>query len=647
MSLTDDNGWAGVGYNNPHVATPALDALAAGGLILTAHYAYKFCAPTRASFLTGRLPYKLAATRSNLNGGYIGAMPDGTHLSYAMLPKKLAAAGYYSVHIGKWHQGMYAPAYAPIARGFNHSLGFLEGGEDHNTSKAFGTHGEVDLSFGAPPAAWPTCEWSELAGVALQSFYDPASTDIDAYAPWPARFDDESGCRALCENRIDCAGYSWRANDTTHQHWHKCFLVSKDGGAHPSAAAFRSATCARPRTNTTWAARGLNGTYTGETFAAEAVRVIEAHDPAVPLFMYLALHNTHAPLEAPWPYVAPFAAQYPDDVKRRATFCGMLSYVDATVANVTAALRRRQMWANTLFVWTNDNGSPIFVGGSNHPLRGGKGSNWEGGTRVPAFVTGGVLPAAMAGKTSNGLIHICDWSATFLELAGLPPDAGEPHAVAPSDSISAWPWLSGRAATSARAELVYDHNMFELAQGAAKPCLVLNYSGEARCARGALQRDGWKLVVGPEAQASWFGWFSPNASNPVNRSSPSVTAQACFPDAPCLFNLNASMTEHGDVSAAHPDVVAALLRRFRELAGQYVKLAFEFQPGRHHSSPRAFARFAVLDGRPAIGADAQVKYPAGAPGGPRSLQPFQHRHRGSVARGLGRRRARGEERDAL
>ena len=296
MALTDDNGWAGVGYNNPHVATPALDALAAGGLILTAHYAYKFCAPTRASLLTGRLPYKLAATRSNLNGGYIGAMPDGTHLSYAMLPKKLAAAGYYSVHIGKWHQGMYAPAYAPIARGFNHSLGFLEGGEDHNTSKAFGTHGEVDLSFGAAPAAWPTCEWSELAGVALQSFYDPASTDIDAYAPWPARFDDESGCRALCENRIDCAllvAGEPRPTSTGTS------ASSCPRTAAPTRAP-SSPTCARPRTNTTWAARGLNGTYTGETFAAEAVRVIEAHDPAVPLFMYLALHNTHAPLEAPW-----------------------------------------------------------------------------------------------------------------------------------------------------------------------------------------------------------------------------------------------------------------------------------------------------------------------------------------------------------
>ena len=55
----------------------------------------------------------------------------------------------------------------------------------------------------------------------------------------------------------------------------------------------------------------------------------------------------------------------------------------------------------------------------------------------------------------------------------------------------------------------------------------------------------------------------------LRSSLPSVAAQACFSDAPCLFNLNDSMTEHDDVSAAHPDVVAALLRRFRELAGQY------------------------------------------------------------------------------
>lgn len=48
--LTDDNGWAGVGYNNPNLNTPTLDHLAETGLKLTSHYAYKYCAPTRGVF---------------------------------------------------------------------------------------------------------------------------------------------------------------------------------------------------------------------------------------------------------------------------------------------------------------------------------------------------------------------------------------------------------------------------------------------------------------------------------------------------------------------------------------------------------------------------------------------------------------------
>ena len=88
-------------------------------------------------------------------------------------------------------------------------------------------------------------------------------------------------------------------------------------------------------------------------------------------------------------------------------FAVKVSFVDAAVANLTAAIRAKPgMWANTLLVWTNDNGSPVSVGGSNHPLRGGKGSNWEGGTRVPAFVQGGRLPDKMRGTTHGGLIAI-------------------------------------------------------------------------------------------------------------------------------------------------------------------------------------------------------------------------------------------------
>lgn len=102
--LTDDLGWNSV-YNNERTFTPFLDSLAATEAVkLTDHHTYRFCAPSRASFLTGRLPYHLAATRTNF---IPWSTPDGTELDYVMIPKHLSKANYYTVHIGKWHQGFF------------------------------------------------------------------------------------------------------------------------------------------------------------------------------------------------------------------------------------------------------------------------------------------------------------------------------------------------------------------------------------------------------------------------------------------------------------------------------------------------------------------------------------------------------------
>jgi arylsulfatase A-like enzyme len=87
------------------------------------------------------------------------------------------------------------------------------------------------------------------------------------------------------------------------------------------------------------------------------------------MFIYLALHNTHAPIEAP----ERFVAMYNYSNKRKNTFLAMVSVVDESVANVTAALKDTGMWTDTILIWTTDNGSPVNVGGSNDPLRGGKG----------------------------------------------------------------------------------------------------------------------------------------------------------------------------------------------------------------------------------------------------------------------------------
>ena len=245
----------------------------------------------------------------------------------------------------------------------------------------------------------------------------------------------------------------------------------------------------------------------------------------------------------------------------------MLSYVDETVKNLTDALKRKNMWDDTLFVWTNDNGSPVFVGGSNHPLRGGKGSNWEGGTRVPAFVTGGILPDSMRGKEHEGLIHISDWHTTFCHLAGVDPTAGEPEANSPLDGMNAWGWLSGSIPLSPRREIVYDHNMYQSASSSTEPSACLNVSGA--CLHGALLYDGMKIVVGPEKQNDWFGWFSPNVSNPINRSSPSVTTPACTWPRPCLFNISADITEHTNIAEQNPNLVSNMVERFKSLSSTY------------------------------------------------------------------------------
>ena len=52
MALTDDLGWNYPGYHNPEVISPTLDQLAHEGVRLESHYTYKYCAPTRGSFLT-------------------------------------------------------------------------------------------------------------------------------------------------------------------------------------------------------------------------------------------------------------------------------------------------------------------------------------------------------------------------------------------------------------------------------------------------------------------------------------------------------------------------------------------------------------------------------------------------------------------
>ena len=102
-------------------------------------YTYKYCSPSRSSFLTGRLPVHV----NQNNNCNLVTYPGGADLRMTLLPERLRGAGYRTAMTGKWHCGARSAANLPANRGFDSHFGFLKGGEDHITQRS----GDAGLSF--------------------------------------------------------------------------------------------------------------------------------------------------------------------------------------------------------------------------------------------------------------------------------------------------------------------------------------------------------------------------------------------------------------------------------------------------------------------------------------------------------------------
>lgn len=98
LLMADDMGWGDTGYNgNDSILTPALDDMAARGVVMNRFYAAApVCSPTRGSCLTGRNPY-----RYGINSANVGHLKP----EEITLGEMLQAAGYRTGHFGKWHLG--------------------------------------------------------------------------------------------------------------------------------------------------------------------------------------------------------------------------------------------------------------------------------------------------------------------------------------------------------------------------------------------------------------------------------------------------------------------------------------------------------------------------------------------------------------
>ncbi|PPK62576.1 arylsulfatase [Actinokineospora auranticolor] len=132
--LVDDLGYADIGPFGGEIATPTLDALAAGGLRLTNYHTTPLCSPSRAALLTGLNPHRAGfAFPANSDPGYPAysfQLPDNA----PSLAESLRASGYATFAVGKWHLTRDAASHDaadraswPLQRGFDRYFGSLEG----------------------------------------------------------------------------------------------------------------------------------------------------------------------------------------------------------------------------------------------------------------------------------------------------------------------------------------------------------------------------------------------------------------------------------------------------------------------------------------------------------------------------------------
>lgn len=159
--------------------------------------------------------------------------------------------------------------------------------------------------------------------------------------------------------------------------------------------------------------------YTTELLGNEAVRFVqEQANSKRPFFLYVPFNAPHTPLQAPPDLIGHYSER---NSERRATFMAMVESMDAAIGQVLVALDDTGEAENTIVLFLNDNGGARMEGASNKPLRGGKGSAFEGGIRVPALVR---WPDKFPSDFStNQVVSVQDWMPSILSACNLPiPD---------------------------------------------------------------------------------------------------------------------------------------------------------------------------------------------------------------------------------
>uniref|UniRef100_UPI003AB0C4A5 arylsulfatase I-like n=1 Tax=Centroberyx gerrardi TaxID=166262 RepID=UPI003AB0C4A5 len=297
---------------------------------------------------------------------------------------------------------------------------------------------------------------------------------------------------------------------------------------------------------------GQEGRYSTLLYTHRVRKILEGHDPtARPLFLLLSLQAVHTPLQPPKSYIYPYRDMA--NVARR-KFAAMVSTVDEAVRNVTYALRKYGYYRNSVIIYSTDNGAQPFTGGSNWPLRGRKGTYWEGGMRGVAFVHSPLLRRRR--RVSRALLHITDWFPTLVGLAG-----GNISQSQGLDGFDVWATIS-EGKESPRQEIL--HNIDPLHKAPAPGKKKGGWGIWDTSVQAAIRVGDWKLLTGDPGHGDWVPpqvlttlpgrWWN------LERSFSSPLKAAAHKSV-WLFNITADPYERWDLAERRPDVVQRLLGR--------------------------------------------------------------------------------------
>ncbi len=213
--------------------------------------------------------------------------------------------------------------------------------------------------------------------------------------------------------------------------------------------------------------------------------------------------------------------------------------IDFYTGQIFAELKKLNLDEKTLVIFTSDNGASSNFGGSNSPLRGWKGSTWEGGMREPFIARWpGKIPPA---KVCDELATTMDLLPTFALLAGTKP---------PTDRIidgkNIWPLLSAKKDAKTPHQAFYYYQMDQLQ---------------------AVRSGNWKLHLPLKPKKRNWGAHEPQS--PLQ-----------------LYNLKADIAESKNIADKHPDIVKRLMT-YAEKARQ--DLGDNNRPGKNQR-PAAFIK---------------------------------------------------------